>query len=248
MHAEGEAHRERRNERGYEQAGVDYGPTAPVWPDSPHSARVRCAAAFHYPLGLAFGVNRSVEVWGSTGHDIDASDRWLDPGVDPDGSKHSVVLEQVDDPNGPFNGDWYVAAEHLNMDRIIAINTKLLGGPVYNHNRSPSLAADLALIVTAARLHERVHTQLASARLHDLSLLPKLEQAMGTDRERLLSDTNDIIRGAETDLEDASSEANVAEQLSAIYGTRSVSILVPRSENTDQYTLWTGVLATIGAP
>lgn len=200
---------------------------------------------FHYPLALAFGANRSADVWNSSPRDLDAPDRWLDPGVDENGTKGSVGLQQVKDPAGPFEGDWYVAAEHLKMDRDIILNSKLMpGGPVYEHNGG--YRGDLALIVEAARQHERIHTKLAAHGAQELRVLPQLEESMGSDQEQLLKDTNKIIAAAEGALKDSSVHSKVLARMRAIYGNRTVTIRVPRSENLDEYTVWHAVLAEIG--
>jgi hypothetical protein len=193
---------------------------------------------FAPPGEFDFGTNKSIEVWISSGMNPHAADRWLDPGPDPtnpsdttDGGNLSVDPQQVHDPDGPYDRDWYVADEHLKMDRIIVLNSRLIpGGPVYKENTG-QYRRDLALVVAATREHEQIHSDLALAKLKEIEktpqLLPSLEEAIATSQGELLTDTNATISAAERELKVAAGHANVLAEMRRIYGYRTVTIRVP---------------------
>jgi hypothetical protein len=203
-----------------------------------HDATVKMP--FAHPV-LAFGLNRSVEVWSKTdkAEPFASNDRWLDPG---DRSK-AVELKRVSDPGGPFDRFWYVVGHRLKVDRVIILNKKLLpGGGIWQINSHHRGA--LAELVAATRRHEQIHGTLVQNALKSGKIaLSRLEQAIGSSKAQLQGRTHFIIGEAETTLKNVSSEANVHSAMHRIYGSIAVKILVPGSSGDN---LETFVLATLG--
>lgn len=195
---------------------------------------------FEHPL-LAFGLNRSVEVWAKVdkAEPLAANDRWLDPG---DRSK-AVEVKRLSDPGGPFDRFWYVVDHHLKVDRVIVLNRKLLhGGHIWQINVHHRGA--LADLVAATRRHEQIHGTLVQGALKRGKIaLVHLEEAIGSSKAQLLSRTHFIIGQAETTLKNVSSETHVHAAMRQAYGARAVKILVPgpSGDNLEKF-----VLAALG--
>jgi hypothetical protein len=176
---------------------------------------------------LVFGFNRCRVEWRRSRNE-GADDHWLHPGVDPRGTKGSVDLKRVSDAGGPFNGYWYVNDHKLRVTRALIVNRKLApGGEVYDVNDGRYRGA-IKRVLAATLDHERIHGVLAKEKLNSggFDLVKKLERAMASGKPALLDRTNSLIRVAEGDLKQASSEGKVHDRMRRTWGRTRVTILV----------------------
>jgi hypothetical protein len=204
-------------------------------------------ATFPFQAGaLAFGFNRCRIEWNKT-NDAEKADHWLHPGADPKGEKKSLDLEQVNDPGGPFNDDWYVKDHNLKVTRMLIVNRKISeGGEVWDVNDAPKRRKAIKRIRAATLDHERLHGVLVEDEMKGdgFDLVKKLEMEIAKSEDKLLDRTNFLIRDAETELKDASSEGKVHQRMKKIYGKEQATILVEGSNSV--YRARTFTLATVG--
>ena len=189
----------------------------------------------------AFGFNRCAIEWAAFA-DENRSDHWLHK---PDDG-NDVATSQVSDPGGPYDGFFYVTDHNLLVTRQMITNSKLLpGGPVYNLNEAKHKKA-IENIVDANIDHERIHGELARDKLRSkkLEFLDKLAEAVDTSEDGLQTRADDIVRGGETELKNASSEKNVKAKMAGKWGDQVAKILVPLVDGTSRIQPFT--LAKVG--
>ncbi|MBS1878563.1 MAG: hypothetical protein JST31_03520 [Actinobacteria bacterium] len=138
------------------------------------------------------------------------SSSWLDNGYE---------LRQVDDPKGPFDGDFYVVSPQIRVKRAALINPSILpGSAFYEHN----LAAgqDVAGFVKAVREHEGLgngtpHSGHGGA-MKEVLATPSgdprrvIEQLFAANREKAKNLVDAALRRVEREL-DVRSEDPLAE-------------------------------------
>ena len=128
------------------------------------------------------------------------------------------ALKQIDDPNGPFHGWWYVAENRLRVHRMSLINADLLvSGPIYRTNTQACSAGgnacDIDTLIASIHAHENAHTTLMFDALakEGVDPAPSLESlyAAPSDKDALVLRADVAISEAEQALTDATAEDRV---------------------------------------
>lgn len=127
--------------------------------------------------------------------------------------KVGYELKQVQDPGGPFDGDWFVNTYLARIDREIMINKYILPGgpppvrtakPFYETNQA--LGHDVVAYLAAVRKHERLHSQYMqeSLALHDPG--PKIEALAAKEEAAVRQQADQTLQTAADVLEKDSSD------------------------------------------
>jgi hypothetical protein len=137
-------------------------------------------------------------------HPNEAGGTWEDRGY---------KLEQVKDPNGPFDGNWYLSEYSIKVERETLLNKYILPGgpppvrtakPFYESNKA--LGNDVDGYIEAVRKHEMLHTQLMQKALKAGDPGPKIEALVSKNKEDVKTQADQTIKGAEDAIDQASAD------------------------------------------
>ncbi len=129
------------------------------------------------------------------------------PAADGSWEGGGYILRQVQDPEGPFDGWWYVDDYRVEIMRVTAINPYLLPGgppplagsePFYEANQKRG--ADVAGYLQAVRDHEYEHSLRRKLALASFDPAEKVEKRSGAQRDRLKQELDKLIREAEKEI------------------------------------------------
>jgi hypothetical protein len=159
--------------------------------------------------------------------------------------EHGFTVDQVDNPNGPFDEDWYVADHELRIDRTALVNGRLFpGGEVYElaakankalvqSGRKPLYSVDAVRQSTTD--HEHLHARLIGEALRALpdekDPVKQLERLTRRSRSQLEKDGDVVIGAAATILKDATADVHVKARMPAKW-RRGALLLLPEGKES----------------
>jgi len=160
--------------------------------------------------------------------DEPAGEHILHPGPPRNEGPDSYRLKQVADPDGPFDGKWYVDSLKLVIARKLIITQDLLpiglhfatgpvAGAIWYHNQASGHAGDVKMLFDEIVAHEKLHTVLMEDALKapDGDPVPVVEKKTADTKEWLTALVQSTIGDAEMRLCEATSERKVKARLGA---------------------------------